>query len=236
MIRASAATVISFLFTMTFVASTVRAQVGRADLTLDWMEVLAGTSTPVASPNGILEPGEAARFSVSIAFSPIGTQVPYFPLGTAPVAGFQRTGFGVSPTTVFGGSWDSFGVTGGFLGSLGVPLPDGSLAFCNVRQPLPPVGSSPIATNPLINVWSANWVPPSYAVSQVAFRLNIVFDDYAKLFVFIGNDPGGNPQFGTVEAISTFGQDVQVSIAPSPAGLLVAMALVPWLRRGRRTI
>ncbi len=216
----------------------VFAQLGHADITLSWNEVVSGTAIPVPSPNGILEPGEAVRFSISISFTPVGTLLPYFPPPgfMAPVAGFQRTGFGISPTTFSGGSWDAFGVTPGFSGSLGSSLPDGSLAFCSVWQPNPPVGSSPIATNPLINVWGANWTPSGYSPGQVAFSPSVVSGDYPHLFLNIGSDPGGNPQFGTVVVSSTFGPTVQVPIAPSPGSCFVVLSVLPWwARRAQRT-
>lgn len=236
MIRVSAATVMSHLFTMTLLASTVHAQSGHADITLGWMEVLAGTSTPVASPDGILEPGEAARFSISISFTPIGTLLPYFPPAgaMAPVAGFRRTGFGIVPTTSIGGSWDSLAFTSGFSGSLGFLLPDGSLAFSSVEQPVPTGGSFPIATNPLLNVWSANWNPSSYAPTQVTFLPNGVSGNYPYLFLFIGNDPNGIPQFGSVVVSSSWGPTVDVPIAPSPGGFVIAVVTLAGLSRRRR--
>src|SRR5207245_1622513 len=93
-------------------AGAALAQPAHADLTLSWFEVIAGSTTAVSSPNGILEPGEAARLRVSIAFTPVGTLVGSS-TGPAPVAGFYRTGFDLDLVSGQGGIWNRFNATPG---------------------------------------------------------------------------------------------------------------------------
>jgi len=173
-------------------------QIPHADHALNWTEVIAGTSAPVSSPNGMLDPGEGALVGLSVSFTPVGTPVFYqspLPGGTAPVAGFRGVGFSLDATAANGGSWLLLPGSAGFQVSLGFPLPDGSLGAAGVAQPIPPLGSSPIGTNPLPNVWRAVWTPSSYLPRQCSFHLTSGTDNYL-VFVSLGLDPGGNPLFG----------------------------------------
>lgn len=215
-------------FTMAAGDSVARAQAGHVNFSLGWAEVVAGTQTPVTSPDGVLQPGEAARFSVTIDFTPVGTPISYQG-GTARVAGFRSSGFGISPTTVQAGAWSGLSITTGFEGSMGFAFPEGNLGFCRVQQPLPLSGSAPIPTDPLVGVWQVNWVPTSYSPRQVGFEVSIVFDDYPTLFV-----ESGPETYALVTAIGHYGESVPVSIAPAPGVAVVfGVAGAVWSRRRR---
>lgn len=208
--------------------SVVRAQAGHVNFSLGWSEVAAGTQNPVSAPDGVLQPGEAARFSITIDFTDVGTPISYQG-GTARVAGFRSSGFGVSPTTVQAGAWSELSIASGFEGSMGFAFPQGQLAFCRIQQPLPLPGSAPIPTDPLVGVWQVNWVPTSYSPRQVDFLIGIVFDDYPTLFV-----ESGPETYALVTAIGHYGQSVPVSIAPAPGVAFVfGAAGVVWSRRRR---
>jgi hypothetical protein len=76
---------------------------------LDWMEVDAGTNTPVSNPNGILEPGEGARIMLSAGFTPEVGQ----PINDGIMAGLG-TAFLIMHTGSSSGSWSHVATASGF--------------------------------------------------------------------------------------------------------------------------
>ncbi len=200
---------------------------------LNWSEVVEGTTMPVNSPDGILEPGESVRFRVSIDFTPIGTLVPYQPPVFAPVAGLENAIFGLGSTVVQSGvAWSEFVVSHGFSGERGTALPPGALAGCQVFQPFPPPGMNPIPTDPLLNVWQVNWTPPSYDSRWVTYRLAYTSEGN-DLFVRTGTDPNGHATYDIVSAPFDLGLPVNIPIVPSPgaAGIFVLSAIAAAHRK-----
>lgn len=194
-------------------------QVPRADLSLAWSEVVTGTNTPVNNPNGVLEPGESARLSMSLSFNPgVGAPVLYQG-GTALVSGFRRVGFNVVTPNFAEGTWSLLGGATGFAPSATV-TPSNTIGFASIQQPFPTPGGSPISANPLPDLWHILWTPSFFEAREATFRLNGVSDDGTVLFVSTGVDPQGNPTFGlTGQGPATFGSTVSVPIAPTPGGL-----------------
>lgn len=84
--------------------------------TLEWVEVHAGTATPVANPNGVLEPGEAALLRVAVEFDPIGTVIT-LPTISGTVAGLSRSIFAIMPQEISPGTWSHPSVAAGFVPS-----------------------------------------------------------------------------------------------------------------------
>ncbi len=210
-------------------ARSTLAQSTFANFALSWSEVDASTHLPISNSNGILEPGEAAKLSFSVAFSPIGTVV-QVPAGTATVSGFARTGFILEAGLI--GAWSDQQVPSGFLTYPLLPL--GQNILQDVWQPNPALGSSPISTNPIPSLWSAVLAPAMYMPSFATFRLSVRIDDYPTLFVRTGTDPQGNPLFGTVEPLSDWGADLTIPIAPAPSiPSAVVLASVFAARRRR---
>lgn len=199
--------------------------------TLAWTEVVAGTNNPVASPNGVLDPGEGARVAITFEFTPVGTPVTYqFPSpGLAPVAGFLSAPLDLRATAAQGGTWAHFATLPGFNGGLGIPAPDGSLGLASLSQPYPPSGSFPLPTNPLPGAWRAVWTPLTYEARLVTFQLQRPFDGDPFLFVHTGEDPPGNPTFGYARATASYG-NVQIPVVPVP-GAAGALGLVFATRR-----
>ncbi len=197
---------------------------------LNWSEVIEGTTTPVGSPNGILEPGESARFKVSIDFTPIGTLVPYNPPLLAPVAGLYFAPFALGATvSQVGVVWSNFQVNQGFDGDPGGEIPTGALAGCRVIQPFPAPGLNPISTDPLLEVWQINWTPPSYDPHWVTYRIGFVSEGN-DLFVRTGTNPN---TYDIVSASINLGIPVNVPIAPSPGatGVLLFTGLTAFFRK-----
>lgn len=221
------------LVAVSIVVRDVVAQTSYAHFTLSWSEVVEGTSTPVNSPNGLLEPGEAARLSVSIDFTPVGTLVPYSPPLLAPVAGFFGTPFSVASTVSQSGStWSNFSTTTGFSGFLGTILSTGDLIGCSVYQPTPGPGESPIPTDPLLGLWQANWTPPTYEPHWATYRLG--YASGPALFVATGIDPSGHTTYDIVGASANMGLPVNIPIAPCPGSLGIAVACGALAARRRR--
>lgn len=218
------------LFSVASAATPAFGQFGFANFTLTWSEVDATTHVPVASPNGSLEPGEAARLNVSVAFSPIGSVIQ---TGPGTVAGFAFTGFSLYAGVA--GSWSDIGVPIGFVGT---PIfnPNSQTLVQQVWQPAPPLAGVPIATNPIPWLWSVVWNPPNYQQRTVPFGLSVAFDAYPELFLRTGTDPQGNPLFVTWEVGAwNFGSDISVPIVPSlPVPVVTAVAIGLAARRRKQ--
>jgi len=222
-------------------ACAATAQTAQVDFTLAWAEVYAGSNLPVGNPNGMLDPGEAARISISAAFTPVGAPVVYqfpSPGGVAPVAGLSASTFNLVATNALGGDWSNFTLRHGFGG--GLPLftdpVTGSLGFSVFGQAYPPLGSWPVATNPLIDVWEAVWTPPSYTQRQARFAMERPVSwppTHPRLFVYIGNDPGGNPMFGIADAIGGY-DSVEIPIVPAPSAAMLLTVLAAGAAYKRR--
>lgn len=201
---------------------------------LAWSEVVEGSTTPVSSPNGMLEPGESARFKVSIDFTPIGTLVPYNPPIYAPVAGLYYAPFAVGSTEIQSGvNWSNFTIGYGFQGEAGSGAL-GGLAGCVVIQPFPEPGQDPIAIDPLIDVWQQNWTPSSFSPRSVRYGLG-----YASggndLFVRIGTSSSGSGIYDVVSAPFNLGTFINIPIVPSPGAALILAPLGIAAMRRRRT-
>jgi hypothetical protein len=215
-------------------ASSAHAQVPQVDHLLGWKEVIAGTNTPVNSPDGIIEPGEAVRIELSITFTPVGTLVAYQfppPGGVAPVAGFGGSLFRLIATSASNGTWSSpYGAIPGFSVSIGSVDPDGSLEMCGVTSPEPPLGSLPNPVNPLTSVWTAVWTPSVYDSRQVSFQqqnLISIPPYHPSVWVLRGSDPNGNPLLGLASANGTYGSTVSIPLVPAaPTGVAFALGLL----------
>lgn len=208
-------------------ASWARAQSLFANFQLHWTEVNASTHNPVPSPNGTLEPGEAARIGFSVEFSPVGTV-----FGSETVAGFVRTGFLLGGGVP--GSWSDVQVPPGFL-SPSPPqfFPSGGITA--VWQPHPTLGNFPIATNPIQSLWSVVWTPTQYSQASPIFGITYVFDDETYLFMRSGTDPQGNAIFTTrwIEA-ANWGSPIVIPIVPSP--LVSTLAFIAGALTTRRPL
>jgi hypothetical protein len=219
---------------MLLVADVTEGQTGQVDFTLTWTEVDAGSNLPVANPNGFVEPSEAARLSISASFTPVGTPVIYQsvpPGGVAPVTGLAGFSFDMMATAANGGDWSGLTARHGFnLWPMGgsLPLPDGSLSLCGVSQDWPQLGSSPISTNPLLNVWEAVWRPSTFVQRMATFEMEPIFilgQGYTRptLFVRVGVQPGtGYPLFDIARADATYAS-VEIPIVPAPCAMTVLL-------------
>lgn len=220
-----------------FSGAMSRAQPVHFDVSLRWTEVVAGSNTPVAFPNGVLDQGEAALVSLSVSFSPpVGTLVPYqypSPGGIAPIAGFAGIGFSMIATSALGGDWSSPTSSQGFDVGLSVPLPDGSILLCGATQT--PSGSSfPNPVNPLPDLWRAVWTPSTYSSRQVSFAVEPAADGAPRDYVYLGTGSTGNPFFGWAYGTNTTYTPISFPVAPCPASMVAVLGMAFISIRGRR--
>jgi hypothetical protein len=179
--------------------------------------------------NSILEPGESAVLHLTVTMTPaVNTLVPYSggqrPTGTLRgiawgfidligAGGTQGTfnldwmlGYGVDPT------WD-------FFGPGGYGTPDGT-GLLNIRfGQFYPIGGSLNTTNPIVNVWNAEWTPASYSARSVTFGTaegTAAGPGHASQVIIRWGPFSGNEQ--TVYSLSDFGT-LNIPIVPAPAGL-----------------
>jgi MYXO-CTERM domain-containing protein len=208
--------------------------------TLAWTEVYAGTNTPVANPNGILEPGEGALLRVSVAFTAVGTAAPFqFPApgGVGEIAGLNNFLFHLD-APLSGGSWTHPASVPGFSAQIGIAHPAG-LLLARALQPWPPPGAMPIATNPIEDVWQAVWTPDSYEPRLVDFSMRTPGSVHGptppRLFIVYGTDPTtGAPLLGYGDTVPTW-DALQVPVVPGPGAALALMgfAALGGMRRRR---
>jgi hypothetical protein len=214
-------------------ACSCHAQLGFIVHRLDWREVDVGTNLPVASPNGVIEPGERARILLTAQFTPpVGTQVsfPTIPTGSGTVMGFYRTSFSVWPTEGNVGSWTAAGSSGPFTSLVLDLFGEGVGHLFQNSQ-----GGSwlPDPTNPA--QWEANWTPHSYHARTVTMNLSQPFGGGRELWVQYGVDPTtGDPLLAPLPCTGDWNSSIQIPIVPGPSTalpLLLSLAALPRRRR-----
>jgi len=206
-----------------------------------FVEVLAGTSTPVPSPNGVVEPGEGARILFSAGFvpgvgSPVTYQAPPAP-GFGTVAGLGSVFFDLFGSGMAQGSWSHLRVSSGWNGMpIGIPLPDGSgVAQISVGQFVLP-GGTPNPSNPVVDMWYGVWTPASYTPRVVTFQSQASpasQGSHSSILIEYGRGPENEPLIVGRFIEGQFGS-VQVPIGiPAPGGLAL-LGLAPLGCRRKR--
>jgi hypothetical protein len=206
--------------------------------TLSFVEVQAGTNTPVANPNGVVEPGEGARVQVSVNITPgIGSNATYTPPpapGTGTIAGLGSIFFDLTQSNAQGGTWNNIGrATGWNLGSGGTGNAGGGLDAAQAGQFVLP-GSVANSTNPVANIWRGVWTPSTYANRTVTFTSVAAAAggaNHSSILIQYGVDPDGNPQYVGKFVGGVFG-NVNIPVVPSPSSL--ALLGLGGLVAGRR--
>jgi hypothetical protein len=205
---------------------------------LTWEEV-DQFGQPVANPNGALDPGEGARFTMALELTPaIGAVVSYTGGGggTGTLEGLAFGYLSLHGTGGAAGAWDltnavppewSLG-----LGSWawGTVLNDGAdIENVQFGQFSPPLINS---TNPIPNLWRAAWVPQSYAPRQVMWDLSYGNGEGPTTSVILSTQQG---LLWGVGCRTNFPQTVVIPIVPPPGTLVIgAGAAGIGLTRSRR--
>lgn len=219
-------------------AAAASAQQGR--FTFTFVEVTAATNTPVPSPDGILEPGEAARIELMTTILPgIGAPATYMPPpapGNGTIAGLGSVFFSLRGSNNIGGTWSFLNRDLAWrLGSAGLGNPDGSLDAAQAGQFVLP-GMVANSTNPIPAIWSGVWTPASYLLRDIEFhsiRPPASEGAVASLILQYGVDPEtGTPLYVAPEVQAFHGQ-VNIPIVPAPAATFLTL-LLPCIARRRR--
>lgn len=209
--------------------------------TLSWVEVYAGTTTPVTNPDGVIGPGEGALLTVSIAFTPaVGTVIEFeHPVqGSAPVLGLMNTYFNLVPEDFSiqpHGTWNHFATAPHFTLE-GIPaMFPGSLYFITPHQPPGPGLWYPSPANPIENLFSVVWTPDIYVHSTAIFEMVRIGGPHGThLYVDRGFHPTtGNTLRGWANATPIWDSAV-IPIVPAPGALVAFAAAIGGAACNRR--
>ena len=150
-------------------------------VTYSWVEVTAGTTTAVANPNSVVDPGEGARISISIqalinGTSAIGqttTYTPPPPPGNGTVRGiasmiYNFDGTGSDAT----GTWGPRSINGVLSAGAftGNSLNGGATLDSFGGGQFVAPGGSANSTNPIANAFRGVWTPTSYVGRTVNWK------------------------------------------------------------------
>lgn len=188
---------------------------GQATLRYDWqwVEVNAGTNTPVANPNGSLDAGEAARITLTITMTPgPGSPVTYMPPpppGVGTLAGLALGHFDLIASANAGpvGHWSSIGRGAGWIQPFAPTAMGNDLLDASVGQALDG-GVVVNSTNPVVNVWRGVWTPASYTPRVVTFSSRGAASapgEHSAVAILYGFDPNGNPLYVQAYVDGVFG-------------------------------
>jgi hypothetical protein len=203
--------------------------------TWSFTEVYAGTNMPVANPNGIIEPGEAARIEMSVSFTPsVGT---ILPLGT--VAGLSFLACDLAGLNMAEGTWSHIMRADGWVfGHPGSPNPAGT-AVHNIfaGQFVWPPGSIANPQNPIDMIWWGVWTPDTFTARTTIFESMgtspLPTAGSSSLIIQTGTLTGGGPEYSTLPANLIFGS-VHIPIIPAPGSVFIlGIGAAAALRRRR---
>jgi hypothetical protein len=206
---------------------TVNAAVGFA---LTWQDT--------GNNNGILEPGESARFSLTVIMTP-GPGVPVTYTGGSATSGTLRgiaSGFfDLSGTNSAEGAWTGRTIVQPWdiYGAHGTAA-DAGARLLDIRfGQAPPNNASINTTNPIISVFEGTWTPASYAVrtTQWAVLPGTSSGGVAARVFILPNGVGEIAE--NVICGASLGQ-AMIPIIPAPPGALVLWTAAGFAaRRGR---
>lgn len=212
-----------------------------------WSEVLAHSSTPVSSPNGLIEPGEGARLSLTTTITPgIGSTVTYTPPpapGFGRLAGLGRVHFDLLGSGALGGGWSSISRTSaGFnwgWGEPGTGQPSGDLLSAQAGQYVFQ-GSVAIPDNPIIGIWRGTWTPADYTPRLAAFQSTAAAaagPNHSAVLIEYGEDPSPQGPFYVGSFVpGLFGNTGPIPIVPAPASPVLLCLCGLAAARRRRSI
>lgn len=215
----------------------------RVNYSLDWYEVVANTSTPVASPNGVLEPGEGARLAVTVTISPgVGSVATYVPPpwpGSGTIAGLGSIHFDLFGTNALGGTWSAIrrdpGGVSWALGGQGQGQPNGDLLAAQAGQFLAQ-GAVANSTNPVAHIWTGTWTPATYALRTASFLClpnGGETGNHSAFLIKYGEGPLSEPLYIARFVGGDSDSSGAIPIVPAPGALALLAVVVFVGRRGR---
>lgn len=247
-------------WTLLGMAGVAAAPVSRAQelvqVSYSWSEVVAGTLTPVTSPNSVLEPGEGARIGINIfatingtnAVGQTTTYTPPPPPGFGTVRGIASAIYNLSGNNgaaTAAGSWNDRAIspilgTGAFAGN---SLNGGATLDSFGGGQFIPVGQTANSTNPVADFFRGVWNPASYQTRWVHFAVdsasrhgqqNGILVQYGTGYVDPTDPSTAYGLYLTKYVGSNFGSGFYIPIAPAPAGSLVLAGVAVAASRRRR--
>jgi hypothetical protein len=206
-------------------------------VTFQWSftEVVAGTTTPVATPNGLIEPGEGAELRLNVSYAPVAGTSIVTVLGPATVLGLNSIFFDLMGDGGAAGNWQHLGRATGWEGltAAGAPSLDRTSMLSGSAQQLVFAPMPVNSANPVVNIWRVVWTPDDYTVRQVTFTgqragasgpSGTGADLWANWNGTYISHPVAGPNFGSL--------NIPVVPAPSSLALLgIAGAMVARRRR-----
>jgi hypothetical protein len=172
---------------------------------LNWTEVDALTGLPVARPNGVLNPGEAAQISVSISFTPTGTLIPQ-PPALGPGWRVHALGQTVARLSSPGGTWSHVATAPGWT-SYGHIVP-GAAVIMLMQNPAVDI------RNPVPDFWHGIWTPAQYSNTMVPFATSL-FGSYEDSLIFA--EVVGPPLSHPPVLVDTNHAQLSIPMSSSPA-------------------
>jgi hypothetical protein len=230
--------------------------------------VVAGSVTPVGSPNGVIDPGEAARIRLGVTALRNGTNAVgqntsvNNPQTGQPVTGTIK-GIGSLTYDLVGdnGAATANGTWGGFIGGFVGPTGNGAPFSAGTVSPgtVQPGGSAvhgmggaqfiasgagvtANGTNNNVQIFRGVWQPASYAQRTVNFaaRASVlvpVGEQNSVLVAYaLGTDQNTGDEFDIYVGKyigSTFGNGINIPVAPAPSSLAL-LGLGALVAGGRR--
>jgi hypothetical protein len=206
--------------------------------TFSWIEVQAGTTLPVAFPNGVVNEGEGAELRLTVGFTPaVGQPISYTPppgAGQGTVGGFADMFIDVHASAGHNGYFHhQTRLAGWTIGSNGTIDANGVYAIGAGQFPLPGMTANP--ANPIENIWRIRWTPNDYTSRIVTFtsaKAAAAGGTGAALYIEYTGNPQ-DPEYISKQVAGNFG-GIQIPVVPSPsAAALIAVGGLAIARRRR---
>jgi hypothetical protein len=173
---------------------------------LTWTEVDALTGEPVARPNGVLNPGEAARISLAVSYTPIGTLIPepYAPGPGWHVYALFSMGITISSPP---GQWTAGTVSPGWT-----PMISTSATRADIWAQQWPLTDF---RNPIPDFWYATWRPAEYVDGFASMTTWLFGEDNPWVWLRREGTPPNNWLYHS-SILHTAHLSIPISSSPAP--------------------
>lgn len=242
-------------------AATARGQ-EIMQVSYSWSEVLAGTLTPVPSPNSVVEPGEAALIRINMyatvnGVNAIGQTTTYTPppppgIGTIRgIASFAYSLIGDNRAATATGAWNSRAVTpllstGSFAGNV---LDGGATVDSFGGGQFISPGQTANSTNPISDAFRGVWTPSSYQQRTVNWKAaratngappgedNQICVQYGTAFTDPSDPTTAYALYVFPVRAANFGSGINIPISSIPTSSVASLwaLAAAWCGRRRRS-
>jgi hypothetical protein len=183
----------------------------------------------IGNHNGVVEPGEWARFSLTVLMTPGVGAIIGFTGGSAATGALRGIGSGFIDLIGAGGAegwWsnctidESWDLTGAGLGH-GTPA-NGGTQLRNIQFGQFPPGNQYVnTTNPIVAVFEGTWTPTSYAPRTTVWSLSpaVPSNGVPSSVVIRPNNSGNSVELAA--CLSELGPPLNIPIVPAPPGAIL---------------